>query len=455
LIRGGDDVRTVDTIIENASEVLLCCGPVEGLRGAQVNRIDTIKGGAVAIDAGRIVAVGRCGDIGRDYRAKTTIDAGGNLVTPGLVDPHSHLVYAGSRHDEWEFTATGRAAAAGLQGGIHRSVEWTRAATDVALIDQALADLDIIAAHGTTTLEAKSGYGLDRATELRLLAITSGLDHAVDIVTTFLGAHVPPREYLDDVEAYVDLVIDLLPQAAKFAEYCDVCCDPIGFSRSQCNRIAARARELGLGLRVHSDQTGDAEGGLFAAEAGAVSAEHADYTTDAGFRAMAEAGTAAVFFPGVTLHLMEMTPPLNGHSVGAAAKPFMPAVVRRAIDAGCVVALSTDYNPGSCPTPNMQTVMQLAARLFRLGYAEIWNMCTLNAAATLGRGVDRGSLSAGKRADIIIWSVPEHGMVINRFGVNLVRTVLIEGSVVVDNGVPVKDRIRSSASPGNDAKSAP
>jgi imidazolonepropionase len=149
---------------------------------------------------------------------------------------------------------------------------------------------------------------------------------------------------------------------------------------------------------------------------------------------MAAADTVGILFPGVTLHMCEMTPAVDGNILIPAEKPFMPQVARRAVASGCTIALSTDYNPGSCPTPSMQMVMQLAARLFRLSYAEIWNMCTINAAASLGRGSDRGSLEPGKRADIIIWKVPEHGLVINRFGVNLVDTVLVAGEVVVSGG---------------------
>lgn len=427
--------QPADLVIVNAAELITCAGPMDGLRGAALRRLDVLADGALAVRDGKIAAVGSTAEIEARFDAEQRIDASGRLVSPGLVDPHTHLLYAGSRHDEWEFKVTGGQAGKSLQGGIHRSVGWTRAADDGDLVAQALADLDEIVAHGTTTLEAKTGYGLERDTELRLLALTAGLDHAVDLVPTFLGAHVPPREYLDDVDAYVDLVIDMLPDAARLAEYCDVCCDPIGFSRDQCRRIGDPARALGMGIRVHSDQTGDAEGGLLAAELKAASADHGDYTTDTGFRAMAQAGTAAILFPGVSYHMLEMTSALVDGTLVPAEKPFMPQVARRAIDAGCNVALSTDYNPGSCPTMSMQTVMELAARLYRLNYAEIWNMSTLNAAASLDRGHDRGSLEPSKRADFVIWKVPEHGMVIHRFGTNLVDQVFVEGRTIVQGGV--------------------
>ena len=196
--------QPADLIIENASELVTCDGPPEGRRGRALRDLQVIRDGAVAIAEGRILAVGTTAEVIERFDAPERLDATGRLVSPGLIDPHSHLVYAGSRHDEWEFKVTGRQVGAGLQGGIHRSVAWTRAASDEDLTAQALRDLDIIAAHGTTTLEAKTGYGLDRESELRLLRLTAGLTHAVEVIPTFLGAHVPPVESLRDTDAYVE-----------------------------------------------------------------------------------------------------------------------------------------------------------------------------------------------------------------------------------------------------------
>lgn len=427
-------LREVDLIVQHASELVACAGPSRGIAGKELARLDVIADGAVAVDAGRIVAVGTSAEISGEFAGREIVDASGCLVSPGLVDAHSHLVYAGSRHDEWEYKVTGAERPGFLQGGIHRSVVWTRQASQEVLEHQALKDLDIILAHGTTTLEAKTGYGLARDPELRLLRVTSRLKHAVDIVPTFLGMHVPPAEQLDDVDNYVQNVIDMLPEVAGEAEYCDVCCDPIGFTPDQCQRVGEAALELGMGLRVHADQSGDANGACLAARLGAASADHLDFTSDEGFAAMAAAGTAAIFFPGVAHHMLEMSPRLLGSEVLPPEKLFMPLTVRRAMAAGCIVALSADYNPGSCPCPSMQVVMQLAARLFRLSYAEIWNMCTLNAAASLGRGSETGSLEPGKRADMVIWSEPAHGLVINRFGYNMADTVFVGGRRVVSAG---------------------
>lgn len=424
----------VDLILRGAGELLTCAGPATGVAGPAVGQLEVIRDGALAVSGGKIVAVGASSDIARTFTARETLDVDGALVTPGFVDPHSHLLYGGTRHHEHEAKATGRSRGSGLQSGINYTVRRTREASDEALVSQAMTDLDVMLAHGTTTLEAKSGYGLDRDTELRLLRLTKGLRHTVEIVTTYLGAHVLPSEYEGRTAAYLDLVIDMLPDAARFAEYCDVCCDPVSFTYDECLRVGKAAKAQGMAIRVHADQTGDADGAQLAADLGAHSADHLDYTSDRGFAAMARAGTVGIIFPAVTLHMCEMTPKAQNGSLVPADKPFMPQMARRAVESGCTIALSTDYNPGSCPTPSMQMVMQLAARLFRLSYAEIWNMCTINAAASLRRAGDRGSLVSGKRADIIIWKVPEHGLVINRFGVNLVDKVFAAGKLVVADG---------------------
>lgn len=426
--------RNADLLVLGAAELLTCSGPADGIRGAALQRVEAIADGAIAIAGGRIAAVGTTPEILRSWNGGRRIDANGKLVTPGLVDPHSHLVYGGTRHEEYEAKVTQRAPARRLDSGIRITVRRTRETGDEQLRAQALADLDRMLEHGTTTLEAKTGYGLERAEEMRLLRITAGLRHEIDVVPTLLPLHVLPEEYAQRREAYVEMALASLDEAAPLAKYCDVTCDPIGFTFDECLRVGEAARALGMGVRVHADQFGDARGGLLAARLRAAAADHLDYTSDEGLRAMAAAGTVATFLPGVTLHMCEMTPRFSPDGLQAAEKAFMPLAVRRAIDAGATVALSTDYNPGSCPTPSMQMVMALAARLFRLGYAEIWNMCTLNAARALDLARDRGSLEPGKRADVVIWDVPAHGLVINRFGVNLVDTVVANGHVVVEQG---------------------
>jgi imidazolonepropionase len=423
-----------DLLIVHASELVPCSGAPGGVRGADLERLDVIRDGALAIGNGRILAVGPTDAVTRSYTAPRIIDASGRLVSPSFADPHSHLVFGGSRHVDYEFKVTQRQPSRALAGGIGVTARATRDTSDAELTRRALSDLDAMLAHGTTTLEAKSGYGVSCQEELRLLRLTAALHHTVNIVPTFLALHVLPEDYVGRREAWIREMTAVLPEAARFARYCDVSCDPACFTFDECLQVGEAARSLGLRIRVHADQTGDANGASLAARLAASAADHLDYASPAGLSAMASSGTVATLLPGVTLHLCELTPTVRDGKLGAAEKPFMPMLARTAIDAGAVVALSTDYNPGSCPTVSMQLVMQLAARLFRMSYAEIWYMCTLNAARALDLAEDRGSIEAGKRADVLLWAVPEHGMVINRFGSNLVDTVIAGGKVVVEAG---------------------
>jgi len=431
----------IDLLVTHAGELVTCRTAPFGAVGEGLARLEVIPDGAVAVDRGRIIATGPTPRVRRQYRARRVIDAGGRLVSPGLVDPHSHLVFAGSRHREYEGLVTGRHdPGTRLGGGIRYTVAMTRRASRAALEGQALADLDTMLLHGTTTLEAKSGYGLDRRTEIRTLRLMKGLRHPVEVIPTYCGAHVLPAEYRARRAAYVAFVIGMLEKVRPYAEYCDVFCDPVGFTAEECRGMLTVARSLGFRLKVHADQTGPAGGAELAAALEATSADHLDFISTAGIRAMAGRRTVGVLLPGVAYHMMEMTPTLVGRRLVPAAKPFLPRLVRRMIDGGMRLALSADYNPGTSPTQSMQAVMQLAARFFRLAYAEIWHMATINGAHAVDRGGDRGSLEEGKRADLVIWRVPEHGMVINRFGVNLVDTVVKDGRVVVARGTLVPPR---------------
>jgi len=423
-----------DLLIVHAAELIRCSGARDGIRRSDLERLELIADGALAIGSGRILAVGSTEELLRAYTAPRIIHASGRLVSPSFVDPHSHLVFGGSRHLDYEAKVTQRRPGRALAGGIGFTARATSTTSDDELIRRALADLDAMLVHGTTTLEAKTGYGVSVEEELRLLRLTAGLRHTVDVVPTFLALHVLPEDYAGRRDRWIQEITDALPEAAGLARYCDVSCDPVCFTFDECLRVGEAARSLGMKIRVHADQTGDANGAALAARLAASAADHLDYANPPGLRALATSGTVATLLPGVALHLCELTPGIRDDQLVAAEKPFLPMLVRQAIAAGAVVALSTDYNPGSCPTVSMQVVMQLAARLFRLGYAEIWNMCTLNAARALDLADDRGSLEVGKRADVLVWTVPEHGMVINRFGSNLVDTVIAGGQVVVEAG---------------------
>ena len=423
----GATLETVDLLITHASELLTCRQPPQGPDAD----LEIVADGAVAIRSGRVVATGTTSDLSGRYKPHSVYDAAGRLVSPGLVDPHTHLVHAGSRHHDWEAHVTGQPSA-GLAGGIAWSIEQTRSTADDELRHRALADLDLMLAHGTTTVEAKSGYGLDRQTELRLLRITASLDHPVEVVTTYLGAHVLPRAYQGRRDDYVDLVISLLPEARQYAQYCDVCCDPVGFTNDECRRIALAAQDLGFGIRVHADQTGDARGAELAAEVNATSVDHLEAVSSVGVQALVGSSVTAVLVPGVAFHMTETIPARDGDDRGWSPPRLanVPAWADKLSTSGLRLALATDYNPGTSPTPSMQMAMQLAARLYRFTSAQIWLQATINAASALDRSDRVGSLEPDKHADIVIWSVPEHGMVINRFGINLADVVIKRGVVV-------------------------
>ncbi len=425
--------RDADLLVIHANELLTARSAPGGARGSWPP-LELIADGALAIRRGRIVAVGRSDGLLKQFAGTPVIDAGDRLVTPGLIDVHTHLMHAGSRHEEWQSSLRGQPSNDPLATGIRSTVDRTTAASDEALLTTAHRDLDVMLAHGTTTVEAKTGYGLFPSEELRLLRLTASLRHPIDVVPTFLAAHVLPAEYRDRRNDYVRSVIESLSAARRYAEYCDLACDPSCFTEAECREMAAAATALGYRLRIHGDQTGPARAAQLAVELDAASVDHLDCVDAAGIAALAGGRTVAVLVPGVTHHLIELVPRMGPHGPTAPAKPWLPETVRRLVDAGACVALATDYNPGSSPMPSMQVAMQLGARLFGLDYAEAWLMSTINAARALDRDTDRGSLEPRKRADVLIWDVPEHGMAIHRFGVNLVRTVLKDGIVVVDDG---------------------
>jgi imidazolonepropionase len=276
--------------------------------------------------------------------------------------------------------------------------------------------------YGTTTVEAKSGYGLSKESELKLLRVANRLnkEHPIDVVSTFLGAHTVPEEFKENKAGYVQLVRGMLAEASSLAEFCDVWCDALGFSVDDCRNILADAKKLGLKLKLHVEQTGWTGGGELAGEVGAVSADHLDFLSAAGIASMKDGGVIGILLPGVTYHLMEFKKEI---------------AVKAMIDGGMAVALATDYNPGTCRTQSMQAILETACRLYRMTYAQAINAATINAAFALDRGDSVGSLAAGKRADIVIFNCTEHGVMINNFGINHVRTVIKNGAVVVEDGL--------------------
>lgn len=355
------------------------------------------------------------------HKAKETVDCEGNLVTPGLVDAHTHLVFGGWREKEMAFKLAGASYMDILKGGggILNTVEHTRAATEAELEKKTSGLLAEMMRHGTTTVECKSGYGLSLADECKQLRVIRELQkkQPVDLAPTFLGAHTVPVEYKNDRESFIRLICDeMLPVVAgeKLAEYCDVFCETGVFSPEESIKILSRARELGLGLKAHVDEIDStAAGAEMAARMGCVSAEHLIQASDEGITQMAAAGVIAVLLPGTSFYL---------------DKPYARA--RKMLAEGLAVAIATDFNPGSCPNLNLQIPMALACLKYKLSPAEALTAVTLNAAAAIGREKTMGSLEPGKKANIVVWNAPNLEFIFYRFGSNLVNKVVIGGKQV-------------------------
>ncbi len=418
---------TVDLLIRNAAQVVTSNdGSERPLQGDELNRIQAIENGAVAVSGQKITAVGPTAAVLEQVKTdeKTRIiDAAGKIVLPGLVDPHTHVVFGGSREHELALKLQGvpylEILARG--GGILSSVEATRAASEEELVDRGLKYCHQMLNQGTTTAEAKSGYGLTTEAELKTLRAVRAVDAAqpVDLIPTFLGAHAVPKEYKGDPDRYLDLVIgEMLPRVVeeKLACYCDVFCEEGVFSVEQSRRLLEAARKAGLQLKLHADEIVPLGGAELAAEMGAVSADHLLVVSDRGIEKMAEAGVIAVLLPGTTFYLRE--------------DHYAPA--RKMIEAGVPVALATDFNPGSSPNNNLQLVINIACLYLRMTPAEVINAITINAAHALGRAASVGSLEKGKTADLVVFDAPNYDYLAYRYGTNLVDMVIKNGAVVVE-----------------------
>ena len=412
----------VDLLIIHAGQLLTLTGPAPR-RGAGMSDLGLVPDGAVAIRDGRIVATGPTAAITDAYEAGAVLDADGRVAMPAFVDPHTHVLYAGDRIDEFERRLQGATyqeiMAAG--GGIMSTVRATRAATDEELIAQTRVRLARMLAQGTATVEVKTGYGLDVGSELRLLHLIRTLAgvQPVRLVATFLGAHAVPVEYAGRAAAYVDLVVEeMLPLAVGLADYCDVFCDEGAFTLAQTARILQRAGELGLGTKVHADEFAPLGATRLAVELGAASADHLAVTPEAERRQLAASRTAAVLLPGT--------------SFGLGGRHYAPG--RAWIDAGAVVALATDCNPGTAPNESMPFTIALACRMLGLTPAEAVVAATLNAAYAIGRDSQVGSLAPGKAADLILLEAADYRELAYRFGSNPVEAVVVGGRLVVGRG---------------------
>ncbi len=417
--------REVDLLIENAAELLTPSGGGQKpLVREQMKDLRIIKDGGVAVDDGKIVDVRKTSELHGEVEAEETIDASGKVVMPGFVDPHTHLVFAGSREDEFEMRIEGVSYMGILEkgGGILKTVRETRSASKQRLVEDCEKTLDTMLEHGTTTLEAKSGYGLTTEEELKCLEVIRILDkrHPIDIVPTFLGAHAIPWEYKDKPDEFVDLILnEMIPAVAarKLAEFCDVFCEKGVFNVEQSRRILQTAKKHGLMPRIHADEITGLGGAELAAEIQAISASHLLFASDEGIEAMARKSIIAVLLPGASFSLM------TGKYANA----------RKIIREGVAVTLGTDYNP-SCWVENQQTIAALACHQMGMTPAEAISATTVNAAHAINRAKKVGSLQAGKSADMIILDMPNHRFLGYRFGVNLVDKVIKKGKLVVDDG---------------------
>lgn len=411
-----------DLLILHASELLTLDGPNRARRGGEMRHIGTVSDGAVAVKGGKVAACGKTGEISRRFEAgpKNTIDASGKTVMPGFVDAHTHIVFAGSREQELLMKLEGKSYMEILQsgGGIMSTVKATRNATQQELAAQAGKRLDTMMRLGTTTVEAKTGYGLTTHDELKSLDVLLHLQKSqpLDIVPTFMAAHAVPPES-KKADDYIDLIIDeMLPKTKWKAAFCDVFCEQGAFTVEQSRKLLLAARMAGLKLKLHADEFVDTNGAALAAELGAISAEHLLASNLAGIKKMAEKDVIGVLLPVSAFSMM----------MGKYAD------ARAMISENLPIALGTDLCPNSW-SESMQFVIQLACYKMRMTPAEAITASTINAAYAIGMGNSVGSLEPGKKADIIIMDAPNHLHIPYRQGTNHVETVIKDGKVIADS----------------------
>jgi imidazolonepropionase len=410
-------------IIKNAAELVTCSG-FAAKRGADMSELQIVEDGAVVIRDGVIEAVGPTTQVlaGMSESGFEVIDAAGKAVLPGFVDSHTHLVFGGYRAEEFGWRLRGDSYMEIMQrgGGIVNTVKATREASRQQLIADGMRRLDSMLSFGVTTVEGKSGYGLDRDTEIKQLEAMRELNrlHPLDVVPTFLGAHAVPGEYKGREDAFIDYMIDdVMPAVAAdgLAEFCDVFCEQGVFSIEQSRRLLLKARQMGMKLKMHADEIVRLGGAELAAELGAVSADHLLQASDDGIGRLASTGVIATLLPGTAFSLRE---------------PY--ARGRDMIDRGCAVALATDYNPGSCFTESIPLVAALATLHMNIRTEEAITALTINAAAALDRADTVGSLDVGKHGDVVVLEFPSYHFIPYHIGVSTVEKVVKGGRLVFD-----------------------
>lgn len=412
--------KKVDLLVVNIGQLATSRGK-KPAAGEKMARVRVVEKAAIAIQAETLVAVGPREKVLHDYIAAKEVDAGGRLVTPGFVDPHTHIVFAGSREREFEMRCRGASYKEIAQsgGGILSTVRATREASKEHLLRQSLPRARRCLQYGTTTVEIKSGYGLDIPTELKMLHVIDRLrkETPLDIVSTFLGAHEVPDEFRAHREGYVRLLIEqMIPVVAQsgLAEFADIFTEKHVFNIDQSRRILEAAKAAGFKLKLHADEIVALGGAELAAELKAISADHLGAISKRGIAALAESGTIAVLLPGTTFFIN--------------LEKYAPADKLK--DAGVPIALSTDCNPGSSMTESMQIIQTLACLYLGLTPAEALTASTLNAACAIDRAATLGTLEPGKQADLVIWDCDDYRAIAYHYGVNLARTVIKRGKPV-------------------------
>jgi imidazolonepropionase len=423
--RRGNGALTQSLLITGASQLLTLRGGAPR-RGSSLSELGIVKDGAILVREGRIAAAGTRAQVEarKDAKKAEKLDVGGRVVLPGFVDSHTHLVHAASRAEEYELKIQGASyeEIARKRGGILNSVEKLRAASSEVLKGRARAALEELASFGTTTVEAKSGYGLDLASELKILRLQRELnrEQPLEIVSTFLGAHVVPMEFREKTggpERYIALLLEqMLPEVANegLAEFCDVFCDRGAFTREQSRRILSEGKQLGLKPRIHAEQLSRTGATQLAVELGAASCDHLEQVNAADISALAKSRTVATLLPGCDFHL--------------GWKQYAPA--RKLIEAGAVVALATDYNPGTSPTVSMPMILSLACTQLRMRPAEAIAAATINAAYALRREKRLGSLETGKQADLAVFEVEDYREIPYYFGMQRCWMTVKSGEII-------------------------
>lgn len=409
-----------DLIIQNIKQLILPKSTDRPLKGKELDELKIVENGTVVVKDGKIVY---SGPYTEEYEAQEVIDASNHVVSPALVDAHTHLVHGGSREHEMSLKRQGLSYLEILEqgGGILSTVEATRTATEDELFKKAEHDLLTMIHHGVLAVESKSGYGLDKENELKQLHVSRRLQekYGIDMRHTFLGPHAVPKEAASN-EAFLQEMIDLLPEVKELADFADIFCETGVFSIEDSRRYIQAAKEQGFRVKIHADEI-DPLGGLgLAIDEEAISADHLVAASDEDKKKLADTDTVAVLLPGTTFYLGK-----NDY-----------ADARGMLENNGAIAIATDFNPGSCVTNNLQMVMAIAALKLKLSPNEVWNAVTVNAAKAMD--VDAGTINIGDKANIVIWHAPNHEYIPYHYGINHVDTVIHEGRTIVKKELNLK-----------------